>query len=467
MTPTPQNSQPLLANKYRLLKPLGQGGMGITYIAKDVENDQLVAIKTLSLHRVKDWKVLELFEREARILSQLDHSAIPRYIDYFQLDQPDNRNFYLVQQLAPGESLATLVKKNGKLSIKSVKKVATKILEILVYLQNFNPPIIHRDIKPQNIIFNQDKTASEQLFLVDFGAVQETYQQTVAGGSTIVGTYGYIAPEQFRGQAKLGTDLYGLGTTLLFLLWGDSPATLPQDKLKINFREVLNLDQFFADWLDKMIEPALEDRFSSAQEALAVLRGEQVIPPSQPSRKMHRKPANSEIKVKQAGEKLLIKIPSGQLRSSHSQKIAIFIFLWDGILAFLMWCMIDLGLVLNPANYVIFGIFTLFGLWILYKFIYAAFSVINIEVSPHQIQISKTLLNSEYQNKILQDIQKICSTQAQFFGINLPFTMCELITSRQTYRFASLLPRSEQNWLVQQLQTCLSFGQHSAISRDS
>jgi len=96
---------------------------------------------------------------------------------------------------------------------------------------------------------------------VDFGAVQDTYQNTVTGGSTVVGTYGYMAPEQFRGQAVLSTDLYGLGTTLLFLLTQQSPADLPQRKLKIDFRSHVNISSDFADWLKKTIEPIMEDRF--------------------------------------------------------------------------------------------------------------------------------------------------------------------------------------------------------------
>jgi len=226
----------IVNKRYRILNTLGQGGIGITYAAQDLQNDRRVALKALSLHNLTDWKKLELFEREARILSQLKHPNIPRYLDYFQIDEEDNFGFYIVQQLAPGQSLAELVEKGWKPSETQVKSLAIQILNILVYLQDLTPAVIHRDLKPQNILLYRSQEGQIRVFLVDFGSVQDTYRHTVTGGSTVVGTYGYMAPEQFRGKAVLATDLYGLATTLLFLLTGQSPAELPQRKLKINFR---------------------------------------------------------------------------------------------------------------------------------------------------------------------------------------------------------------------------------------
>jgi len=150
-----------------------------------------------------------------------------------------------------------------------VKNIAEQILDILIYLQQLAPPIIHRDIKPQNIIYQTD---TGKLFLVDFGAVQDTYHHSVIG-STVVGTYGYMAPEQYRGNAVLSTDLYGLGCTLLFLLTGKSAAELPQRKLKINFRSMVDLQADFANWLETLLEPNIENRFQNAQNALDVLLG--------------------------------------------------------------------------------------------------------------------------------------------------------------------------------------------------
>ena len=265
----------IIAGKYRILNILGQGGMGITYEAEDIQNSQRIALKVLSLRQTDDLKVLELFEREAQILAQLNHTSIPRYLDYFYVEKRRHRFFYIAQQLAQGQSLAELIEQGWQPNIDEVKSIAIALLKILVYLQKFTPPIIHRDIKPQNIIRSDDG----QIFLVDFGAVRDTYHHTLTGGSTVIGTYGYMAPEQFRGQAVLATDLYGLGNTILFLLTQKSPADLPQHKFKIDVHSLslIQGDTNFLDWIEKMIEPIAKDRFHSAKEALAVLQGKQVF----------------------------------------------------------------------------------------------------------------------------------------------------------------------------------------------
>ena len=318
-------SEEIIAQQYRILKTLGRGGVGITYEAIDLESSQLVVLKVLSLRGMKDWKALELFEREASILSRLNHPAIPRYIGYFQIDYPGDRCFYIVQQLATGKSLAALVEKGWKPHEADVRDLAAQILEILVYLQEFIPPVIHRDIKPQNII----RSDSGKLFMVDFGAVRDRYHNTVTGGSTVVGTFGYMAPEQFRGQAILSTDLYGLGTTLLFLLTGKSPADFPQRKLKIKFRSRVRVSQEFAFWLERMIEPAAEDRWQSAKDALAALRGEQTLANSLTQR-LH-KPRYSPITLTRIEERLVVDIPPVWLRSKSSRLLGLLSLIITGV----------------------------------------------------------------------------------------------------------------------------------------
>ncbi|QDZ39885.1 DUF4101 domain-containing protein [Euhalothece natronophila Z-M001] len=261
----------IIANRYQILDILGQGGSGFTYKAQDQTNQQQVALKVLSLSQLNDWKQEELFKREASILRELSHPCIPKYFDDFEIETADDRLYYLVQQLAPGKSLASLIKKGWNPQEEEVKQIAHSVLDILVYLQTFNPPIIHRDIKPENLIYETPSQDQENtLFLVDFGAVQaHRHSSTVA--RTIVGTYGYIAPEQLRGEANCSTDLYGLAATILFLLTEKSPSEFPQKDFKIQFSQKVQISKPFANWLDKNLEPTQERRFPSAQVAWQAL----------------------------------------------------------------------------------------------------------------------------------------------------------------------------------------------------
>ena len=270
-----------LVKHYQIKKLLGEGGSSTTYEAVDLKTNQRVALKALSLQKMNDWKVLELFEREANVLSKLNHPGIPGYLDYFYVDTPDNRCFYIVQELAQGQSLASLVENGWHASEPEIQRIATQILEILVYLHSQTPPVIHRDIKPENIVFkspiDSHKEKDWAVCLVDFGAVQNTYYNTLMRGSTVVGTYGYMAPEQFLGQAVPATDLYGLGSTLLYLLTHRSPAELPTNILEKDFRSQIQISAAFADWLEEAIASDLENRFRSAKEALELLRSPQIF----------------------------------------------------------------------------------------------------------------------------------------------------------------------------------------------
>jgi Protein kinase domain/Ankyrin repeats (3 copies) len=263
---------------YQLIGSLGEGGSGTTYQAQIVGTKRFVALKQLSLRQMDNWKAIELFEREAKILSQLNHPGIPAYIDYFMIDTPTDRHFYIVQALAPGKTLSDWSESGKRYTEAEIKDIAVKVLRILRYLQKIKPPVIHRDIKPSNIL----RTADGQISLVDFGAVRQAYHDTFLRGSTVVGTFGYMAPEQFRAQAVPATDLYGLGATILTLLTNRSPAELTQSNLKISFRDKIQVVPAFADWLERMLEPDPVDRFHSATAALAALRDPQSLAPKRP-----------------------------------------------------------------------------------------------------------------------------------------------------------------------------------------
>src|SRR5947209_1387610 len=124
----------VIAGRYRIVQTLGRGGIGTTYEAEDQQTSRRVAVKELSFRGMRDWKILELFEREGRVLSHLDHPAIPHYLDYFQEDTNEDRHFYLVQELAQGQSLAQLVRDGWHADEGEVRDVTRQVLEVLVYL---------------------------------------------------------------------------------------------------------------------------------------------------------------------------------------------------------------------------------------------------------------------------------------------------------------------------------------------
>ncbi len=298
----------ILTDRYQILELVGEGGSGRTYLALDIQSQSEVALKVLSLRGMGDWKTLELFDREAKILAQLEHPAIPRYLDSFRTEVAGEETFCLVQEIAPGRSLTSWVESGHIFSEVELRDIATQVIEILIYLQTFTPPIIHRDLKPQNLL----RSESGEIYLVDFGAVRDTYHLTVTGGSTIVGTYGYMAPEQFRGQAVLATDLYGLGATLLYLRSGQDPADLPVKQMKIDFRERVKLSFDLANWIDRLLEPIPEDRYRNANQALDGLNGKVATKIPRPKQPIAR--------ISQQGEMLKIVIPPIWLATRSSKR---------------------------------------------------------------------------------------------------------------------------------------------------
>ncbi len=149
-----------------------------------------------------------------------------------------------------------------------MKEIALQLLDILGYLGSLRPPVIHRDLKPDNILI--DKENGNKISLVDFGGVQAAAANINSFNSTVIGTFGYMAPEQFGGTAAPASDLYGLGATLLYLLSGQHPNQFPQTRLKIEFGELVTVTESMRDVLDGLLEPAAEDR-PSIEEARMLL----------------------------------------------------------------------------------------------------------------------------------------------------------------------------------------------------
>ncbi|MBT9544375.1 MAG: serine/threonine protein kinase [Candidatus Sericytochromatia bacterium] len=251
------SNAPSLPN-YPIESLLGSGGFGSSYLARRESDGLACVVKVLAWDRLKDWKSLELFEREAKVLQGLSHPQIPQFLEYIQQDQ----TLCLVQSYVPGQSLEQWLKQKGNFTHSHVLDLALSLTEILVYLQKFSPPLIHRDIKPGNIIIDN----RDQPHLIDFGAVRDTLNPaTEAGGSTVVGTFGYMAPEQFQGKAYPASDIYSLGVTLIYALTRKAPEELESTGLQLNFRPWVKLPEAFADVLEKMIAPDWQHRYPDAK----------------------------------------------------------------------------------------------------------------------------------------------------------------------------------------------------------
>jgi serine/threonine protein kinase len=268
----------ILHHRYQIQRQLGNNGIRQTWLAKDLQavegEESQVVVKLLAFGGTVQWDDLKLFEREAQILKQLNHPRIPKYIDYFCVDDR-TLWFGLVQEYIPGESLKERLALSTRCSEKQARKIAIEVLNILIYLHELNPGVLHRDIKPSNLIWGKDN----HVYLVDFGAVQDKAAKEGVT-FTVVGTYGYAPMEQFGGRAVPASDLYALGASLIHLLTGIPPGDLPQQDLRLQFADRVNASPSFVRWLQKLTEPAPEQRFTNARQALDALNSGLAVKPA-------------------------------------------------------------------------------------------------------------------------------------------------------------------------------------------
>jgi serine/threonine protein kinase len=304
----------IVGSRYEIQQQLGKKAGRRTLLARDIQTQALVVVKLLSFGDDFVWEDLKLFEREAETLKALSHSAIPQYLDYFELNSTVSKGFALVQSYINAKSLEEQLKAGRSFSETEVKQLAIEILEILKHLHAQKPPVIHRDIKPSNILLtNRSGNNVGEVYLVDFGSVQTLASKSI-GTMTVVGTYGYMPPEQFSGRANPASDLYGLGATLIYLITGQHPADLPQIDLRIDFESAANISPRFCHWLKRMTEPIVSKRFASVEEALQALEyiDSVTVTPvqSRANNLTLRKPAGSKVILHKNAESLEIIVPA-------------------------------------------------------------------------------------------------------------------------------------------------------------
>ncbi len=261
-------SKLLLKERYRAIKPIGQGGFGITFLAVDEDKPskpRCVIKQFFSQAQGTNTvqKAVELFNQEAVRLDELGlHPQIPELLAYFTQDDRQ----YLVQEFIDGQNLAQELQQQGAFNETQIRQLLNDLLPVLQFVHEHQ--VIHRDIKPENII---RRTSDRQLVLVDFGASKFATGTALLRTGTSIGSPEYVAPEQLRGKAVFSSDIYSLGATCIHLLTQVSPFDLydiSEDAWV--WRQYLRspISDSVGRILDKMLESAINRRYQSASEVL-------------------------------------------------------------------------------------------------------------------------------------------------------------------------------------------------------
>ncbi|MEX0268301.1 protein kinase [Leptolyngbyaceae cyanobacterium UHCC 1019] len=266
---------PILRGRYRVMRPIGQGGFGKTYLAMD--SDRLNApcvIKQFS-PQVKGTKSLDkavqLFQQEAERLDELgEHPQIPTLLAYFEHDQ----RLYLVQQFVEGQTLLQETLQYGHFGERRIREVLVGLLPLLKFVHDHQ--VVHRDITPSNII---RRASDHKLVLIDFGVAKLLSAETTGQPGTRIGTEGYAPMEQLRGgKAYPASDIYSLAATCIFLMTHVKPDDLYdpmegrwlwRDRL---YQQGGNISNAIAQILDKMLKDLVSERYPSADAVMRDLR---------------------------------------------------------------------------------------------------------------------------------------------------------------------------------------------------
>lgn len=253
--------QVLYNGRLKIVRHLSLGGLSAVYLCQLDEN-QLVVLKEAVLPEDNDSamreKAIELFERESTFLKKLDYKGIVRVIENFA---ESGRN-YLMLEYVNGQDLRQYIKQNGAQKESTVIEWAIQAAGIMKYLHEQTPPIVHRDLSPDNLVLREDGS----LIVIDFGAANEMLSKATG---TFVGKQAFISPEQFRGKAVTQSDIYAFGCTLFFCLTGKEPEALSSsDAKEVN----PDVSDEFNEIIVCCTQMDPKDRYQSAAQLLPVLR---------------------------------------------------------------------------------------------------------------------------------------------------------------------------------------------------
>ena len=273
--------------RYKIIDMLSdRGGFGDTYLAEAFTNIPVTpkpkrVIKRLKPQRRDDPDMVRRFKQEAAILQQLgnSHDQIPKLIDYFE----ENRDYYLVQEYIDGHDLSNEIIQGKHWSEAEAIQLLQEILEVLAFVHQ--QEVIHRDIKPSNLM---RRYSDDKLMMIDFGIVKELSTLVVnaqgqISSTTCIGSLGYMPSEQLQGHPKLCSDVYALGLTAIQALTGIlPPQQLPKDPntLEVIWRDRVQVSDWLAEILNKMVRYDFRQRYQSAVEALQALNKVMALLPS-------------------------------------------------------------------------------------------------------------------------------------------------------------------------------------------
>lgn len=258
---------PRLDGRYRLLSVIGQGAFGTTWRGECVSDGHVVCLKELLYQRLASFEPEEQFRREAAVLRQLDLPGVPSYVDDFTITTGRAVSLFLVQELVDGETLAEEME-HKRYREDEVLDILEALLRILDELHSLSPPVVHRDIKPTNVMRRRDGS----LVLIDFGAVKDVLNKTRRGGPSVAGTIGFMAPEQLTGHAEPATDLFGAGAMAVALLSRRDPADMLDDDGRLDWLRHVSVSSKAEVFLRSLLAPRIADRPASARAALDALQ---------------------------------------------------------------------------------------------------------------------------------------------------------------------------------------------------
>jgi hypothetical protein len=259
----PECALELEVKEYRLRRVLAKRPQGATWLGEDAAGRPVV-VKELRFADAESAAQIEAFEREAILLAKLSDPRIPRLLEAFRAGEGKSLRFFLVQEYFEGRPLSALLERRGPLPEALTVDVVRQVLQVLAPLHRRPAPILHRDLKPANIL----RGAAGRVAVVDFGGAREIEGPTRDG--TLIGTVGYVPPEQLAGRASASADVYALGVTAIHLLTGVHPRDVlqPDATLALPRTEV---SPRFAAWLRKATAKKPSQRFRDAGAALDAL----------------------------------------------------------------------------------------------------------------------------------------------------------------------------------------------------